>query len=357
MTLFISFFIKNSFLFSQTLVAFDFAGENIASTTNVNTNLVSPVSMARGDGISASSSVVTNRYYSRFWTLNTTSLISDEYIEFNIIPKSNISITITGLKIQHERSATGPNQFLVRSSYDNFLSDIATFSLSGTDPVINNLSFSLQDITSQLTIRIYGYGATHSQGAWGPGGASGNDIELLGSVTSTLPTEMIDFRCKRIKNIINIKWRTASEINASHFSIERSTDGKMFNEIGQEKAKGSNSEYEFDDNNPKPDVNYYRLKMVDLDGSFEHSKIISVLGENSAFKITPSVVTDFINIETPDYQEDINIQILDLMGRVLKNIQAKGGQNRVDVFDLRKGIYILRTTRNGRVSTQKLMKS
>ena len=86
-----------------------------------------------------------------------------------------------------------------------------------------------------------------------------------------------------VKNYdVLLNWQTASEVNSSHFSIEKSLDGQHFTSIGKVNAQGFSSvkvNYNFTDNKPvnfdKP--TYYRINMVDRDGSSKYTKIISVV--------------------------------------------------------------------------------
>ena len=68
-----------------------------------------------------------------------------------------------------------------------------------------------------------------------------------------------------------LSWKTASEINNSHFEIERSNNGKDFIKIGEIAGQGtsnSTKRYQFTDKNPGSAQQYYRLKQVDFDGKF-----------------------------------------------------------------------------------------
>jgi hypothetical protein len=76
-----------------------------------------------------------------------------------------------------------------------------------------------------------------------------------------------------------LTWATSSEVNNSHFEIERSADGETFEPIGRVDAKGgsrSDVNYEFVDHSPFMKANYYRLKQVDLDGQFSFSDIVFI---------------------------------------------------------------------------------
>jgi hypothetical protein len=93
-----------------------------------------------------------------------------------------------------------------------------------------------------------------------------------------VPVELTSFTYSITKTAVALFWSTASETNSYGFEIERSNDGKGFITIGFVKGKGTTSEntdYSFTDNNEIPGIYSYRLKIMDLDGSFEYSDVIT----------------------------------------------------------------------------------
>lgn len=94
----------------------------------------------------------------------------------------------------------------------------------------------------------------------------------LASVTSEnpLPVELLSFTAEYKNKNVSLEWITATEINNDYFSVQRSKDGKLFHEILRIDGAGNNSslkQYRAVDENPLPDISYYRLKQVDYDGS------------------------------------------------------------------------------------------
>ena len=92
--------------------------------------------------------------------------------------------------------------------------------------------------------------------------------------------ELYSFHAYAVVNQTQLDWSTGQESNFSLFVIERSSDGQSFFAIAQAPAKGSYSEYRFTDTSPL-DANldrtfYYRLKMVDRDGTFRYSDVQEV---------------------------------------------------------------------------------
>jgi len=103
---------------------------------------------------------------------------------------------------------------------------------------------------------------------WINGGALESEISL--------PVELNSFNVSNIDSRIKLEWSTAIENATDRFIIERSPSGRNFQEIGIELSKGSSTvstDYEFIDESPVYGSNYYRLKIVDLDGSYDYSNI------------------------------------------------------------------------------------
>lgn len=98
---------------------------------------------------------------------------------------------------------------------------------------------------------------------------------------TVFPIEILTFTGYLKSKVANLKWETAQEINSSKFILERSFDGfKTKSPIAEIKAAGNSNttrEYSFADkglNGVNMEKVWYRLKMVDIDGTFEYSKEI-----------------------------------------------------------------------------------
>ena len=171
-----------------------------------------------------------------------------------------------------------------------------------------------------------------------------------------LPVTLLSFNviASAAKQSESINWETVSEINTSHFSIQRSTDGITFYTIGKVKAKGPNA-YTFNDPLTTHDSRfttlYYRLEIVDKNGSKTYSEIRSLFLTNgdSGFTITPNPAKDFITITGANSKE---ISISDASGRtVLTTCNAK-----IDISTLPKGVYFVAITTNNNRELRKFIK-
>ncbi len=158
----------------------------------------------------------------------------------------------------------------------------------------------------------------------------------------SLPVELKSFTGRDNNCAIMLKWETATETNFSHFDVERSYDGTNFQAITKTSSKGSaalGANYEYEDEDIKP-VNYYRLKIVDRDGTHSYSKVIVVKSTcfNNGVSITdvyPNPVSDklFIQMTVPNTENDVTAYVLDELGRTVneQKISLTEGANLVEI--------------------------
>jgi len=125
------------------------------------------------------------------------------------------------------------------------------------------------------------------------------------------------------RGVAELNWSTASERNFDHFEIERLTPEQGFRPLGDVAAKGSTfgfTNYAFLDINVVPGSLYYRLKMVDVDGSFEYSKVILIVNDDvpSWLSVYPNPITDLsFHVDVNDDNQARRLILYDQFGRVL----------------------------------------
>ncbi len=99
-------------------------------------------------------------------------------------------------------------------------------------------------------------------------------------VDGVLPVQLTYFNAQAIGDRVDLNWETAWERNSREFVVERSNDLKEFGAIGRVAAAGEadgKRQYTFTDATPLPGTNYYRLRAVDKDDTFEYSKVRDVV--------------------------------------------------------------------------------
>ncbi|MFC5271946.1 T9SS type A sorting domain-containing protein [Adhaeribacter terreus] len=171
------------------------------------------------------------------------------------------------------------------------------------------------------------------------------------SANNPLPVELVHFFVETQENGIVLSWETASEINNSHFEIERSSNGKDFTKIGEVAGQGTSNaakRYQFTDKNSSTTQQYYRLKQVDFDGKFTYSKIVSakIAGQLNAIEIYPNPAQNILNVVLPKTEDIAYIRIFNLMGQELMQTKVLPGQTeqQLQIGHLPAGTYLLKTS-------------
>jgi hypothetical protein len=194
----------------------------------------------------------------------------------------------------------------------------------------------------------------------------GNDFPAtIAGQTISLPITLTRFQAQNTEGSNQLKWETTSEKNASHFEIEKSRDGKDFENIGQVKAAGNTNTpqyYDFLDKNPYK-LSYYRLKMVDVDNTFEYSKIISLALTTKGFsaKVYPNPFQDNATIEIiNESKSDVMIEVYNMVGKLVKRQKIENTEGVVslpfDINNLVSGAYQVRIISGSNTVLQKIIK-
>jgi hypothetical protein len=177
-----------------------------------------------------------------------------------------------------------------------------------------------------------------------------------------LPVILTDFVVNASAGNASITWTTQQEVNSSYFSIERSANGSNWEQIATVDAKGNSaikSNYGYNDNAPLNGVGYYRLKMVDLDGSYMYSdiKVIhATLVKGISF--FPNPTKDYVNVSLSGSASEVTVQLISQSGQVLQERKAAAGNAgtvSMNVQQYAQGMYILKVTGAGVEQTGKLM--
>jgi Secretion system C-terminal sorting domain len=193
-----------------------------------------------------------------------------------------------------------------------------------------------------------------------------NDFELINSpYASTLPVRLISFTSKNTGNGNELTWKTSSEVNFSHYEVERSENAEAFEKIG--KVDGNKLEvYEFIDKNPSYIINhssiFYRLKMVDLDGTSAYSKIIVLKTENIDKSIgqiypNPSYKEAKVSITTSE-SGNWSLKTFDNTGKLInkENIILQKGVNNVELKKLNSGMNYIKVSDGKTTEVRKVLK-
>lgn len=135
-----------------------------------------------------------------------------------------------------------------------------------------------------------------------------------------LPVKLSAFTAKSQGAKVLLQWAATTEINTSHYEVQRSATGSDFASIGQVTAGASTSQYSFTDQLPLAGTNLYRLRMVDNDGSFSYSAIKAVaVVATTAQAMFPNPATTTITITIKTQSESVEtLQLYNTAGLLLR---------------------------------------
>jgi len=193
-------------------------------------------------------------------------------------------------------------------------------------------------------------------------------IMIERALADALPVELAFFAGILNGNNVELRWRTATELNNYGFDIERATENSDWLALGFVEGHGnSNSpkEYNFSDSNIGiSDRYYYRLKQIDNDGTFEYSNAITVgvdvpdkffLSQNYPNPFNPETRINFTVAE----QRNVSLRVYNMLGEMaqelLNEVKPPGSYSvTFNASNLPSGIYIYRIQTESFATTKKM---
>ena len=166
--------------------------------------------------------------------------------------------------------------------------------------------------------------------------------------SASLPVILTDFSVYDDYDKVYLRWTTEIEIATEKFVIERSSTGQNFAPIAELKSEGSANQgynYNLVDASPNVGDNYYRLKIIDLDGTFNYSNILFVRVKSEETVVTvypnPAVSLERITVEwlPRANEESTYLNIVDVNGQNLHRKIIFEGTNYVRLPRLLDGVY------------------
>ena len=162
---------------------------------------------------------------------------------------------------------------------------------------------------------------------------------------SALPVTLIHFGANAEGGDVYLSWTTTAEENADKFEVQHSKDTKEWVTLGEKKAIGESlasvNQYRFTHSTPSEGQNYYRLKMIDRDGSYQYSQTRSIQWDRSeGITIYPNPTTSYFILDpTIELKELVLINQSGMP--VATNKYQRTSANRVEVNALEAGLYLV----------------
>ena len=188
------------------------------------------------------------------------------------------------------------------------------------------------------------------------GNAGGcSDVPEVVMACRVLPVTWVSFTARPVGKTVELAWATAEERDNRGFVVERSVAGGSWADLGWVAAadNGGRGTYAFTDAEAPAGQLYYRLRQVDLDGTATHHGPVTVTLTGGRLAVYPNPVVDELYLSAvPDGATEISL--LDANGRALRSVTPRNG--RVDVRDLKTGLYLLRVRERETVTVLRFVK-
>lgn len=285
----------------------------------------SPLNSAGGSVVlnGLPTSYVPNQQYNLSLTI-THSAANRQRWGFSMIAVNGMGNPVGTFSTTNANAALNGNEL----SHNNAVSTSPTSTFT-----YNNLRWTAPSTGANGAIRFYYVGNAAN------GGGSNGDFIYAANTLVALPISLKLFTAQNIEGMVKLSWQTDNEINSNFFEVERSDDGQFFFALDKINAAGNSTatqEYSYIDKKiTNASTIFYRLRMVDKDGTEKYSKTISI---NSNFtqvtikNVYPSIIKigeEFTTEIVSDKNRILSVSVLSYSGKVLetKNYQLNKGAN------------------------------
>jgi hypothetical protein len=184
-----------------------------------------------------------------------------------------------------------------------------------------------------LMAQVVSYGEAENGALYASTLNNGTIWKIESSAGAPLPVTLVNFQAQSGTGVINLSWETSFEQNLKQFEVQFSEDNIDFNTAGVVPALNTlrGETYRFNHTVFNKQRVYYRLRMVDLDGSFEYSRTITLdITGNARNYVFPTINTNgTIGLYLTETFE--NVEIVDMSGRLLRKQLLSGRTGRIDI--------------------------
>ena len=191
--------------------------------------------------------------------------------------------------------------------------------------------------------------------------ATNSGIIILGD-GSPLPVSLIGVYAFKEENVARIQWATASEKNTDYFKVLRSRDMETWYEVAVKKAVGNSTveNYYHDyDYAPLSGINYYRLEIVDFDGSKEYSAAVALDFESEIAELLvfPNPADEVFFVQSDSDLSAASITLIDLSGKVIsiEKTQISNQLIQLNTSELQSGVYFVQIEQGLKIETVKVV--
>jgi len=206
-------------------------------------------------------------------------------------------------------------------------------------------------------IKIYSVGNLVN-GIQGPAGDSGSSAPTVITLLDvSLPVSLADLSARADKQKVYLNWQTALEEQVDRFEVEHSRDGVDFRRLAEVAAVGESDQlqtYNFTDVSAEAGENYYRLRMVDTDGSFAYSPLVVARLEDKIgqLRVFPNPASNRVSLELPPLA-DGQLRLLNNRGQA---VYTGPPADELDLSPYPAGLYLIEVLNGEERFVQRLLK-
>lgn len=226
-----------------------------------------------------------------------------------------------------------------------------TYNFNGTDYTVSNITSSPYILTVSSPGLYY---LTYVEDGTNTPGKAICDSVNIGIIDTcqvvALPVELMDFQATAISsNLVRANWSTYSELNNSHFNVQRSTSTINWETIGTVQSNGNSNEllhyFYDDDDRPHRGTSYYRLEIVDIDGTLTYSPVRSVYIDDNTIGVYPNPTDGMLTLQG-NLKQLKEFEFINVLGQDVTHqttiIEQQNSLIRLDLSKLSSGLYTLR---------------
>lgn len=370
-----------------------FTNNSIINAQNIFLNVATTMESTAGE-INVANNFVTGTAEGSFLSSNTTINVGND---FDITGSSGATISSGFLEVGRDFNYNGGTNTTINTDMlvhrDFNVQSGATLRLGGNVDVLNNMVHdggAILEVNGEFDVQntYSSAGSSSVRGSgifgWGTfndcfGGSCGANVTCVGGTTYTneeppfnpidlnvcgevLPVTFVAVSATPTSDGILIEWSTAMEENNDFFTIERSTDGVNFEEIGQKSGAGNSQElihYAFVDHTSLSGIVYYRIKQTDLDGRYDYSWITSInIKASLSLFPNPAMAQQAITIAMDrEVSGEQLLTIIDINGRMIFSSKIIFSENNSKTInpELVPGVYIVKLSGDAESKQQKLI--
>ncbi|WP_256010087.1 chondroitinase-B domain-containing protein [Desertivirga xinjiangensis] len=161
------------------------------------------------------------------------------------------------------------------------------------------------------------------------------------SYQGVLPVSLLSFTASGKLNDVNLAWNVAHQVNLKQYDVEWSTDGKTFIRVATIPAQDQLQHYRTSHSNAVTGNNYYRLKMLDLDGKYEYSPL-RVVKISSTVKVYPNPASRILTIDMSTANvPNAQVRLVNMSGNTVLQAETSSVSHSLDVQVIPSGVYQL----------------